>query len=366
MAARKKQESPTLEAMLRNMLDGDGQDQFDAGGWCFPKPIPPVQRNGEWIVSTGPTKLFFLSLECEWKTTARNPLARRAACAPSPALTYGRIAPDAPQVMEPMGAAKCNEAFEENLREYPGEKYPKKKQEWMSVQGGSILTICKLHPTQRPPMVRPEDDNELGQQDVEVHTPRAAKHGMRRRPAAALSVLLPAMPALAHGRAAGTRGALAHPRLHSMQRALSLTLAVFSFCVCFRSASSAPRHSSRIWWRMGSRWSRRGVWARARCLRTPAAKRSKAPRRASTPTTSTASGDSTVRCLGCEEMRTTRSRTSCCVLRARCCRQPQGSRREGVALLLETRSDRKQERGGRALPRPCCVPERREGREFLC
>ena len=37
--------------MLRNMLDGDGQDQYDAGGWCFPKPIPPVQRNGEWVVS---------------------------------------------------------------------------------------------------------------------------------------------------------------------------------------------------------------------------------------------------------------------------------------------------------------------------
>lgn len=36
-----------------------------------------------------------------------------------------------------------------------------------SVQGGSILTICKLHPSQRPPMVRPEDDNELGQQDVD-------------------------------------------------------------------------------------------------------------------------------------------------------------------------------------------------------
>ena len=32
------------------MLDGDGQDQYDAGGWCFPKPIPPVQRNGDWIV----------------------------------------------------------------------------------------------------------------------------------------------------------------------------------------------------------------------------------------------------------------------------------------------------------------------------
>ena len=98
--------SPT---MLRNMLDGDGQDQYDAGGWCFPKPIPPVQRNGEWTV------------------------------------------------MEPLGQVKCNEAFEKNLREYPGEKVPKKKKEWQSVQGGSILTICKLHPSQRPPMVRPED-----------------------------------------------------------------------------------------------------------------------------------------------------------------------------------------------------------------
>ena len=106
--------------MLANMLDGDGQDQYDSGGWCFPKPIPPVQRNGEWIV------------------------------------------------MEPMGAKQCNEAFRENLREYPGEKYPKKKKEWQSVQGGSILTICKLHPSQRPPMVRPEDDNELGAQDVEA------------------------------------------------------------------------------------------------------------------------------------------------------------------------------------------------------
>ena len=36
--------------MLANMLDGDGQDQFDAGGWCFPKPIPAAQRNGDWIV----------------------------------------------------------------------------------------------------------------------------------------------------------------------------------------------------------------------------------------------------------------------------------------------------------------------------
>jgi len=104
---------------LRNMLDGDGQDQFDAGGWCFPKPIPPVQRNGEWIV------------------------------------------------MDPMNAVNTNEAFVNGLRDYPGEKYGKKKKDWESVQGGSILTICKLHPSQRPPMVRPEDDNELGQQDVD-------------------------------------------------------------------------------------------------------------------------------------------------------------------------------------------------------
>ena len=63
--------------------------------------------------------------------------------------------------MDPMMPAKTNEAFVENLREYPGEKYPKKKTDWQSVQGGSILTICKLHPSQRPPMVRPEDDNEV-------------------------------------------------------------------------------------------------------------------------------------------------------------------------------------------------------------
>ena len=60
-----------------------------------------------------------------------------------------------------------NEAFVENLRQYPNEKYPKKKKDWQSVQGGSILTICKLHPSMRPPMVRPGDDNELGAQDVE-------------------------------------------------------------------------------------------------------------------------------------------------------------------------------------------------------
>ena len=99
--------------MLANMLDGDGQDQYDAGGWCFPKPIPPVQRNGEWVV------------------------------------------------MEPMGAKNTNEAFQNNLREYPGEKHAKNKKEWVSIQGESILTICKLHPSQRPPMVRPEDDNEV-------------------------------------------------------------------------------------------------------------------------------------------------------------------------------------------------------------
>lgn len=115
--------------MLRNMLDGDGQDQYDAGGWCFPKPIPPVQRNGDWIV------------------------------------------------MEPMMPVNTNQAFVENLREYPGEKFSKKKKDWQSVQGGSILTICKLHSSQRPPMVRPEDDNELGAQDVEAFIKNLVEKG---------------------------------------------------------------------------------------------------------------------------------------------------------------------------------------------
>ena len=70
-----------------------------------------------------------------------------------------------------------NQAFEENLREYPGEKYPKKKKEWQSVQGGSILTICKLHPSQRPPMVRPEDDNEMGAADVEAFLKNLVENG---------------------------------------------------------------------------------------------------------------------------------------------------------------------------------------------
>ena len=49
--AMEKQRATLASNMLQNMLDGDGQDQYDAGGWCFPKPIPPVQRNGEWVVS---------------------------------------------------------------------------------------------------------------------------------------------------------------------------------------------------------------------------------------------------------------------------------------------------------------------------
>lgn len=103
--------------MLRNMLDGDGQDQYDSGGWCFPKPIPPSNKND------GQTR-----------------------------------------VLEPMMPQNTNEYFEENLREYPDEdprQWQKHTKEWESVQGGSILTICKLHPSQRPPMVRPEDDNEV-------------------------------------------------------------------------------------------------------------------------------------------------------------------------------------------------------------
>ena len=115
--------------MLRNMLDGDGQDQYDAGGWCFPKPIPAVQRSGEWIV------------------------------------------------MEPMNAVNTNQAFEENLREYPGEKYPKKKKEWRVDVHDSILTVCKMHPSQRPPMVRPGEDNELGAQDVEAFIKNLVENG---------------------------------------------------------------------------------------------------------------------------------------------------------------------------------------------
>ena len=34
------------------------------------------------------------------------------------------------QVMDPMNAVNTNEAFVNGLREYPGEKYPKKKKEW--------------------------------------------------------------------------------------------------------------------------------------------------------------------------------------------------------------------------------------------
>ena len=76
-----------------------------------------------------------------------------------------------------MAPAKTNEAFVENLREYPQERYPKKKKDWQSVQGGSILTICKLHPSMRPPMVRPEDDNELGAQDVEAFIKNLVENG---------------------------------------------------------------------------------------------------------------------------------------------------------------------------------------------
>merc|ERR550514_59217 len=76
-----------------------------------------------------------------------------------------------------MNAVNTNEAFVGSLRDYPGEKYPKNKKEWQSVQGGSILTICKLHPSQRPPMVRPTDDNELGQQDVDAFIKNLVEKG---------------------------------------------------------------------------------------------------------------------------------------------------------------------------------------------
>ena len=141
---------------LRNMLDGDGQDQYDAGGWCFPKPIPPVQRNGDWIVRARRSSPFLSLVACSRVDSSFLPSSLTAAHLPF-----------ASQVMDPMMPINTNEAFVENLREYPNEKYPKKKKDWQSVQGGSILTICKLHPSMRPPMVRPGDDNELGAQDVE-------------------------------------------------------------------------------------------------------------------------------------------------------------------------------------------------------
>jgi len=119
--------------MLADMLDGDGQDQYDSGGWCFPKPIPPSFKHD------GQTR-----------------------------------------VLEPMMPVNTNEAFQAGLREYPDEDpqlWQKHNREWQSVQGGSILTICKLHPSQRPPMVRPEDDNELGAQDVEEFIKNLVENG---------------------------------------------------------------------------------------------------------------------------------------------------------------------------------------------
>ena len=72
--SRVRQHSLPAHKMLQNMLDGDGQDQYDSGGWCFPKPIPPSNKND------GQTR-----------------------------------------VLEPMMAQNTNEYFEENLREYPDE-----------------------------------------------------------------------------------------------------------------------------------------------------------------------------------------------------------------------------------------------------
>ena len=79
--------------------------------------------------------------------------------------------------MDPMNAVNTNQAFEENLRQYPGERYPKKKKEWAVDVHDSIITICKMHPSQRPPMVRPEDDNELGAQDVEAFIKNLVENG---------------------------------------------------------------------------------------------------------------------------------------------------------------------------------------------
>ena len=57
------------------MLDGDSQDQYDSGGWCFPKPIPPVQRNGEWVVmepmSRTPTRRLSTTAGTRVRSTRR-------------------------------------------------------------------------------------------------------------------------------------------------------------------------------------------------------------------------------------------------------------------------------------------------------
>ena len=178
--------------MLRDMLDGDGQDQYDSGGWCFPKPIPPQNKND------GQTR-----------------------------------------VLDPMMPVNTNEAFAEALREFPDEdprlwqKHPK---EWQSVQGGSILTICKLHPSQRPPMVRPEDDNEVNTAASGAVVALAAP-APRSRPS----------PTLPCRRVLTSR---------SLARSLSRARSWGSRTSTRSSRTSSP---------MASQSSRRGVWAKTRC-----------------------------------------------------------------------------------------------------
>jgi len=207
--------STLSRAMLRNMLDGDGQDQYDSGGWCFPKPIPPQNKND------GQTR-----------------------------------------VLDPMMPVNTNEAFVAGLREYPDEDprlWQAHKKEWQSVQGGSILTICKLHPSQRPPMVRPEDDNEVC---AAAALPSAAHH---------------------HGHAHACMQRPVPPTWLILARSLPVRLA------CARSLGSrTSTSSSRSLSRRGSRSSRQVGWAKTLSLRW-ARRAFWARRRASSRTTSTAS-----------------------------------------------------------------------------
>ena len=204
--------------------------------------------------------------------------------------------------MEPMGAKNTNEAFVNNLREYPGEKYPKNKKEWQSVQGGSILTICKLHPSQRPPMVRPEDDNEVCDQPwtcyVPPPCPRTPSRGTDAPPhpahTAALSCTLRALPCATPSlHAPPFPHASPLPRAH-IETAVRLCCGANS--LGRRTSSSSSRTSSR----MGSRWSRRRALARTRCLRAARTTQSSVRQKVSRPTTSTARGRSMRRPSACE------------------------------------------------------------------
>ena len=78
---------------------------------------------------------------------------------------------------KPTRAPSRPQEFTKALREYPGERHPKRSIEWRSSVSTSILTYAAWHPSQRPPMVRPEDDNEMGAADVEAFLKNLVENG---------------------------------------------------------------------------------------------------------------------------------------------------------------------------------------------